>query len=185
VLIEHHGERDLSISNAMRNLFGLFGMFSWALAATCNTMVSNIIGQGQRDKVLFLIRKIVFISTSIAVVICLLLNIFPHAFLSVYGQTDSWVEHAIPVLRVVSVALVMMSFATVWINGVTGTGNSAVNLLIEAVTLVAYSVYVWVVLEVMNLSVTVGWMSEWVYWSFVFTQSFFYMKSGRWKNKVI
>ena len=185
VLIEHHGERDLSISNAMRNLFGLFGMFSWALAATCNTMVSNIIGQGRRDQVLFLIRKIVRISTGISIVVCGLLNIFPHAFLSIYGQTDSWVEHAIPVLRVVSVALVMMSFATVWINGVTGTGNSAVNLLIEAVTLIAYSVYVWVVLEVMKLSVTVGWMSEWVYWTFVFGQSFFYMKSGRWKNKVI
>lgn len=185
LLIEHHGERDLSISNAMRNLFGLFGMFSWALAATCNTMVSNIIGQGKREQVLFLIRRIVGISTGIALVICTLLNIFPHAFLSVYGQTDSWVEHAIPVLRVVSVGLLMMSFATVWINGVTGTGNSSVNLLIEAVTLVAYCVYVWVALEVMQCSIVVGWMSEWVYWAFIFSQSYFYLKGGRWKKKVI
>jgi Na+-driven multidrug efflux pump len=185
VLIEHHGERDLSISNAMRNLFGLFGMFSWALAATCNTMVSNIIGQGRQDQVLFLIRKIVRISTGIAMVVCLLLNIFPHAFLSVYGQTDSWVEHAIPVMRVVSVGLLMMSFATVWINGVTGTGNSKTNLRIEAVTLVAYCVYVWLTLEVMDCSLTVGWMSEWVYWAFLFGQSFFYLRSGRWRGKVI
>ena len=185
VLIEHHGKRDLSISNAMRNLFGLFGMFSWALAATCSTMVSNIIGQGKHDQVLFLIRKIVTISMSIAVVLCLLLNIFPHAFLSVYGQTDDWVEHAIPVLRVVSVGLFMMSFATIWLNGLTGTGNSTVNLLIEAITLVAYGLYVWVALGVLNSSVVVGWMSEWVYWAFMFSQAFFYMKSGKWKKKVI
>jgi len=102
----------------MRNLFGLFGMFSWALAATCNTMVSNIIGQGLEHKVLFLIRKIVFISTGIALVICVLLNLFPHAFLAIYGQTEDWVEHAIPVLRVVSLALVMMAFTTACANGV-------------------------------------------------------------------
>ncbi|MBS1567217.1 MAG: hypothetical protein JST39_22730, partial [Bacteroidetes bacterium] len=172
-------------SNAMRNLFGLFGMFSWALASTCNAMVSNIIGQGKQDQVILLIRKIVRISTGIAIVVCVLLNIFPMAFLSVYGQTDDWVTHAIPVLRVVSLALVMMSFSTAWLNGVIGTGQTAVNLRIEAVTLIAYTVYVWLVLEVMNLSVVVGWMSEFVYWSFMFSQAFLYMRSGRWKNKVI
>ena len=31
ILIEHHGERELAISNTMRNIFGLFGIFSWAL----------------------------------------------------------------------------------------------------------------------------------------------------------
>ncbi|HSC39177.1 MAG TPA: MATE family efflux transporter, partial [Chitinophagaceae bacterium] len=185
ILIEHHGARDLSISNAMRNLFGLFGMFSWALAATCNTMVSNIIGQGLQHRVLFLIRKIVFISMGIALVVGGLLNLFPHTFLSIYGQSDDWIVHAVPVLRVVSLALVFMSFATIWISGVTGTGNSSVNLLIEAVTLIAYVLYVWLALEVFKCSIVIGWMSEWVYWSFIFTQSFFYLKSGRWKNKVI
>ncbi len=185
ILIEHHGKRDLSVSNAMRNLFGLFGMFSWALAATCNTMVSNIIGQGLQHKVLFLIKKIMLISIGIAVAICLPLNLFPHTFLQVYGQTEEWVQHAIPVLRVVSLALVMMSFATVWISGVTGTGNSTVNLRIEAVTIVAYCLHVWLTLGVMNASIVVGWLSEWVYWSSIFTQSFFYLRSGKWKNKII
>jgi Na+-driven multidrug efflux pump len=148
-------------------------------------MVSNIIGQGMHHRVLFLIKKIVIISTGIAVTICLLLNLFPHAFLAIYGQSEDWVQHAIPVLRVVSLALVMMSFATVWISGVTGTGNSTVNLRIEAVTLIAYILYVWLALEVMNASIVVGWMSEWVYWAFIFTQSYWYLRSGRWKNKVI
>jgi Na+-driven multidrug efflux pump len=148
-------------------------------------MVSNIIGQGLQDKVLYLVKKIAFISTGIALVICGLLNLFPHTFLAIYGQTGDWVEHAIPVLRVVSCALVMMAFTTACANGVMGTGNSAVNLRIEAVTLVAYVLYVWVVLEVMNCSIVVGWMSEWVYWTFMFTQSFLYLRSGKWKGKII
>ncbi|KAF0236496.1 MAG: multi antimicrobial extrusion protein, partial [Chitinophagaceae bacterium] len=30
ILIEHHGARDLAVSNTMRNLFGFFGCFTWA-----------------------------------------------------------------------------------------------------------------------------------------------------------
>jgi len=185
ILIEHHGAQDLSISNAMRNIFGLFGMFSWALAATCSSMVSNIIGQGLQHRVIELILKIVKISTGIAVIICLLLNLFPYLFLSVYGQSKEWVDHAIPVIRIVSSALVMMSFTTVCVNAVTGTGNTKVSFFIEFVTIILYCFYVWLVLERLNRSVAIGWTSEWLYWGSMFIMAFVYLKSGRWKGKVI
>jgi Na+-driven multidrug efflux pump len=185
ILIEHHGERELSISNAMRNIFGLFGMFSWALAATCSSMVSNVIGQGLQHRVIELILKIVKISAGIALVVCLLLNLFPYVFLSVYGQSTEWVSHAIPVLRIVSSALVLMSFSTVCVNAVTGTGNTKISFLIEFITIILYCFYVWVVLEHLNLPVAIGWTSEWLYWGSMFTMSFIYLRSGRWKGKVI
>jgi multidrug resistance protein, MATE family len=46
-------------------------------------------------------------------------------------------------------------------------------------------VYVFLVLERWNLSLAWGWGSEWVYWISMFSMSFWYMKSGRWKGKVI
>jgi hypothetical protein len=89
------------------------------------------------------------------------------------------------VVRVVSSALVLMSFSAIWLNAVTGTGNSKVNLLIEFITITAYSLYVYLVLEVFNLSIVIGWMSEWLYWTFIFSLSYFYIKSGKWKYKKI
>jgi multidrug resistance protein, MATE family len=185
ILIEHHGERSLAISNTMRNIFGFFGVFTWAFAATSNTMVSNIIGQGKKEKVIELIRKIVRISTGTAIVIALLLNLFPRVFLSIYGQDENFIIEAIPVVRVVASALVLMSFSTVWLNAVTGTGNSTVNLMIEAAAITVYSIYVYVTLQVFNLPITIGWMSEWLYWTTLFTLSFLYIRSGKWKDKVI
>ena len=185
ILIEHHGPSELAISNAMRNIFGFFGPFVWAFAATTNTMVSNIIGQGMQDRVIDLINKIVRLSTGSAVVVLLLLNAFPSAFLSIYGQDADFIRSAIPVVRVVSSALVLMSFSAIWLNAVTGTGNSKINLLIEAITITAYCIYVYLVLEVFNLSIVIGWMSEWLYWSFIFTLSYIYIKSGKWKMKKI
>jgi multidrug resistance protein, MATE family len=185
ILIEHHGPRDLSISNTMRNLFGLFGMFSWAFSATCSSMVSNIIGQGLQERVRELIIKIVKISMGIALGVFLALNLFPEAFLSIYGQSNEWVNAAIPVVRIVSLALVMMSFSVVWLSAVTGTGNARVNLMIEAVTITVYCFYVWYVLEIRQAGLIIGWMSEWLYWMCMFSLSYFYIRSGRWKGKVI
>jgi len=185
ILIEHHGARALAISNTMRNIFGLFGIFSWAFASTTNTMVSNIIGQGRQEEVIVLIKRIAGISFAISSVIFIILNLFPEWFLSFYGQGDEFIREAIPVVRVVSLALLFMSFATVWLNAVTGTGNTVVNLTIEAITIVLYSVYCYVVLEYLNLPITWGWSSEWVYWISMFSMAYIYLRSGKWKNKKI
>lgn len=185
ILIEHHGARDLAISNTMRNIFGFFGVFTWAFAATTNTMVSNIIGQGMQDRVIELITKIMRLSVGCIIVVFLLLNIFPALFLSIYGQDQAFIEAAIPVLRVVSSALVLMSFSTVWLNAVTGTGSTRINLLIEAITLVVYCTYIYLVLEVFKLNIVLGWMSEWLYWGLIFILSYRYIRSGKWKNKKI
>lgn len=185
ILVEHHGERALAISNTMRNIFGLFGIFCWAFASTTNTMVSNIIGQGKSEEVLPLIRRVVKLSVGISLVLFLLLNLFPVLFLSFYGQGDAFIIEAIPVLRIVSVALLMMSFGTIWLNAVTGTGNTNINLAIETVTIIIYSVYVYLVLEFWNLPITWGWISEWVYWMSMFGMAFLYMRSGKWRGRQI
>ncbi len=185
ILVEHHGPRALAISNTMRNIFGLFGIFCWAFASTTNTMVSNIIGQGKQDEVMPLINRIVKMSLGISIFIFIILNIIPEFFLSFYSQGDEFIAEAVPIVRIVSVALLMMSVGTIWLNAVTGTGNTRVNLLIELVTIVVYCVYVFLVLEYWNLSIGWGWGSEWVYWISMFTMAFFYMRSGKWKGKVI
>src|SRR5258708_5366878 len=179
ILVEHHGRQALAISNAMRNIFGLFGVFTWAFASTTNAMVSNIIGQGMEDRVPELIGKITKLSLSITIVICILLNAFPGLLLSIYGQDEAFIKEAIPVFRTVSLAIVVMSFSIVWLSAVTGTGNTRINLLIEAVTIFIYCFYVYFTLEKWNLSLVVGWISEWVYWLSIFVQAFFDIPSGR------
>lgn len=185
IMIEHHGERDLAVSNTMRNIFGFFGCFTWAFAATANTMVSNIIGQSLQHKVVELTNKIMYWSVGFALLVCLFLNIFPHTFLSIYGQGEDFIVSAIPVLRVVSTALVLMSVSVVWMNAVTGTGNSKMNLISEVAAITFYCVYVFIVLEKMRLPIAWGWASEWIYWATILIPSFWYIKSGRWMYKKI
>ncbi len=185
ILIEHRGEQSLAVSNAMRNIFGFFGSFTWAFAATSNTMVSNIIGQNLIDKVIPLINKIVKWSLGFAFIVFILLNLFAKEFLSIYGQGEGFMLEGIPVLRVVSVALLLMSIATVWLNAVTGTGQSKINLWIEFFAIIVYIAYCYITIEYLQLPITIGWACELIYWICLLIPSYLYIKSMRWKGKII
>ena len=185
ILIEHRGEQSLAVSNSMRNIFGFFGSFTWAFAATSNTMVSNIIGQNMQDKVIPLINKIAKWSFGFALCVCILLNVFAHQFLSIYGQGEDFMQEGIPVLRVVSIALLLMSIATIWLNGVTGTGQSKINLAIEFVAIIIYLIYAYLTIEYYQFPITIGWMCEIIYWLTLLIPSYLYIKSDRWKDKKI
>lgn len=187
ILVERnqHTGYDLALSNMMRNIFGFFGVFTWAFAATSSTMVSNVIGQKRHEEVYKLIWLITQISTGIAIVVAILLNIFPEQVIGLFGKEPGFIAAGIPVLRIVSFAMIFTSFAVIWLNAVTGTGNTKVNLAIEIFSVTLYNVYVFIVLEKLQLSITWGWGSELIYWTAMFIPSFWYIKSGRWKNKVI
>ncbi|NTS43463.1 MATE family efflux transporter [Flavisolibacter sp. BT320] len=182
LLIEHQGQTSLAISNTMRNVFGFFGVFNWAFASAANTMVSNVIGQGKKEAVFGLIKKIMTISMSVSLVFCVLLNFFPDVYFAAFGQGQQFTAEGTPVLRVVSVALVCSAAAAVWLNAVTGTGRSKITFFIELAAIIVYCVYVYVVLEVQRLSISWAWSSELLYWLILFSLSFYYIRSGRWKK---
>lgn len=185
ILIEHRGEQSLAVSNAMRNIFGFFGCFTWSFAATTTTMVSNIIGQDLQDKVIELIHKIMRWSFGFAFIVAIMINIFAAEFLSIYGQGEGFLTEGIPVLRIVSVALLLMSASTIWLSAVTGTGQSKVTLLIEFAAIIIYIIYNYLVLEYYKMPITYGWFSEIIYWLSLLIPSYFYIRTMRWKNKKI
>jgi len=81
--------------------------------------------------------------------------------------------------------MILLSIGTVWLNAVTGTGNSHFTFMIEIVAIIFYCAYVFVVLEMQKMSIFWGWMSEVLYWTILFVLSYLYMRSKKWKSTVI
>lgn len=190
ILIENsgsgdHSERPLAISNTMRTVFAIFGVSVWAFAHTSNAMVSNIIGQKRQEEVLLLVKKIAKLSIVCTAVISLILNLVPGLFLGIFSKEPAFIAEALPVLRMVSAAPLMMSVAAVCLNAVTGTANTRINLGIEIIAIIVYGLYIYLVLDVWKLSLMIAWASEFVYWTVILLLSVVYLRSGRWKNKVI
>lgn len=183
ILIEsRHEDTAKAISNTMRNVFGLVGVFVWAFAGTCNTMVSNLRGQKKDELVIEAITRITYWSIGLCAMTCLFINLFPEIFFSFFGQGDTFIKEAVPVLRMVTGGLLVMSVANIWLNGVTGTGKTKMNLAIEIVAITAYLGYTWFFTKVHYISLAMAWSNELVYWGTVFILSFTFLKSGKWKT---
>lgn len=183
LLIEGRGIEAKAISNVMRNVFGIAGVFVWAFASTTSSMVSNLMGQQREQDVIKLTKRITLWSFGLCFVMVGTLNLFPQLFFRLFGQSSDFIEQGIPVIRVVSLGLLLMSVANVWLNAVTGTGKTNVNLMIEVVAISLYLIYTYYFMKVNYISLSMAWSNEFVYWSSIFIMSALYIFSKKWQKK--
>jgi MATE family multidrug resistance protein len=185
IYVEHLGVTQLAASHILRSVLGIVSIGTWALASTCNTMVSNIIGQGRQEQVLPLVKKIIRISFCYTICVSVFLFFFPSLFFSAYTKDVSIADMGINSLRVLSISSMIMCIATICFNAVIGTGNTLVNLIIEVFCVSMYIVYITIVVQRLRAPLHVAWASEFVYWGCLLLTAGGYLLSGKWKNKVL
>jgi MATE family multidrug resistance protein len=182
LMIEVRGTMAKAISNTMRNVFGIAGIFTWAFSGTCNTMVSNLIGQGKKKIVLLAVQKITLLSFGCCLIIVVLLNIFPDYFFRLFSNETAFWENGVPVIRMVSAGMLLMSVSNVWLNALTGTGQTRINLFIEILAIMLYLIYTWYFMHLHYVSLAMAWSNELIYWGVILVASMWFMRSGRWKS---
>lgn len=185
IYVEHLGNKELAASQILRSIFGVVSIGTWALATTCNTMVSHKIGEGKPQEVIPTIIKIAKLSLWYVIIVGCLLLLFSHSFLSLYRNDESLIALATPSLQIIVLGTLMMSVATVAFNGVVGTGNTLINLTIEVTCVFTYLIYCYIVIQRMQLPLHWAWGSEFVYWGCLLAISAGYLRTGRWKGKMI
>lgn len=184
IYIEHLGITELAVSHILRSVLGIVSIGTWALASTCNTMVSNLLGQGRPDAVVALVKRIILLSLCFALVLSVLLQLFPTDFLAFYTDEQDVVAAGLKSLKVLSYSILVMSVATVCFNALVGMGRTLVNLLVEVACVLLYVVYIIIVIEKMRMPLHIAWASEFVYWGFLLLVAGGYLFSGIWKRDI-
>ena len=185
IFIERMGEQPLAVSNIGRSMYILLMIPGSALATTVNTLVSNLIGAGRKEEVLPFIRKVLRIVLAIALPMALLTFAFPETFARIYTDDASLITACIPVMRVVSIAILFCAAGMLIFNAVSGTGNTRTAFAIEFLTLFFYLSYVFYTSIVHPSPVDVVWMSEFVYWTIIGVLGYWYLLKGNWQKKEI
>lgn len=184
-LIENVGEKELEISNIIRNVYLILSIPCWGLSAGINTLVSNFIGMNKRQAVIPLIHKTIKLNLFVTLILMLPVVVFPQFFLiPLFGLDDidllSWLQPLMPVLF-----LIMITFAVgaIYMNGLIGTGFTEVGLYIQFVATIFYFIYIYIMIKVHYINLAWAWGAEIFYWLFMLIVCIVYLRTPRWKNK--
>lgn len=185
MIIEKMGERSLAISNIVRSAYIVLMIPVFAFGSITNSLVSNLIGEGKSDFVIPVIKKVAILNFALIGSVVLISAFIPRTLISIYTSDPELITQTVPTFYVVMSALVMFSFASILFNGVSGTANTATALWIELATIIIYLAVAWMLAVKLQLSIELVWTSEYIYFLVMSILSYLYLKSGRWRKKVI
>jgi len=185
LMVEKMGKRELAISNIIRSIYVLIMVPVWSFASAANTLVSQVIGEGNMNEVLPVIWrsvKLSFLSVLVLVGICI---INPELVISIYTEELSLIAETKPVLYVIFGAALIFPIAITLFQGVSGTGNTFHAMLIEIFVLVCYLGGVYLLIAIFKLPISGVWTSEYFYAGFLGLISWLYLKFVNWKENKI
>ena len=183
--IEHLGERALAVSNITRSVSGLMWVVLQAFSATCSTLVSNIIGEGHQEKVMSLVKRIMKLSYGLVSAMILGFCLFPEAIARIYTDIPDLIHASVPAMVVMSSSYFLAAGGQVLFLAVSGTGSTKTAFRLELIALVVYMLYCSVIIGMLKLDVAICWTAEHVYSLVLLICSWWYMRSGRWKNRKV
>jgi putative MATE family efflux protein len=181
MIIEQLGQHALAVSNICRSIYMLLMIPIWGLCSACNTLVSNLMGEGLTEKVIPMIKKIVVISFTCTAIIILINLMMPRYIISIYTNDINLIEDSVKVMYVICLALVFFSVGIVMFMGVSGTGNTRVSFTFEIIDITIYQITAFILAIVLKTPVQYVWLVECLYFFLMGIMSYFYLRSGKWK----
>jgi putative MATE family efflux protein len=185
MLVEKMGERPLAVSNIIRSVYIFFMIPGWALCSVVSTLVSSAMGEGKPESVMPIILRFLKVSFFAITIIVLIALLFPRTIISVYTNNAALIEATVPSFYIIMGALIVFSVMSVLFNGVLGTANTKIALGIEAITLLAYLGFTWLIAVHLKWEIEWVWIAEYVYFMLIGLLSLWYLRKGNWRAKRI
>ncbi|WP_029902221.1 MATE family efflux transporter [Prevotella sp. 10(H)] len=178
VTIEHLGKSQLAIANIVRSISTLFFVIVNSFATTTGSLISNLIGAEQSDYIHMVCRKVLKSGYLSGVPIILLAAVFHNQAIGIYTEDVALTEAAFPTFMVMLGNYFMALPAYIYCNAVTGTGNTRAAFLFQCITIVFYLLYLWMISNFEDVSLTMYWLAEYIFVILLFVFSYGFM---RWK----
>ena len=182
VLIEKMGETATGISSITRSIYMILVTPCFAFATTTNTLVSRIIGEGNSDKVFFVINKILKNYMLCTVPIVAFVAIFPLQIVGIYTDDFNFAQLVLPSVFVICSGTIFQGIGNAYFEAVSGTGNTSAALYLEAVILLIYVLFILAMTQ-LTTRVEFVWTAEILYGALLGILCFLYMKYAGWNNK--
>ena len=187
VAIERLGEKQLAVSNIIRSVSTVFFVIVNSFAATTGSLVSNLIGAGEGRSMFRLCGKILRLGYAIGLPLIIIAMLFNQQIIGFYTDNAELIELAQYSFIVMLLNYTFALPGYVFMNAVTGTGNTRIAFIFQISTIVVYLAYLYLLSYCFTTTLPVYLTAEYLFVILLGVQSYAYLKiSGISKgNKVI
>lgn len=183
--IEHLGERQLAISNIVRNVSSFFYMFVSAFASTCTAIVSNLMGRGKTNEVMPVCSRIMKMCALTILPLFIIVMLIPHLVMYIFTENTDLITAAIPSMRVMLLIYAVNVPAYVFFLAVSGTGNTRTAFFIELAATILYVMYINITAVWLKADIAICWISDAVYAIALLVFSVWYLNKANWQHNRI
>ena len=183
VAIEHLGECELAAANVVRSISMLFFVIVNSFATTTISLVSNLIGAKQIEKVMLTCRRVIKLNYIIGISLMLLAFAFSGVLLRLFTNEAAVIHTAFYPFCVMLSTFIISVPAYTYCNTVIGTGNTKIAFIFQMINITIYLVYLFILSRFRNIPLAIYWSAEQLYVIVLFALSLWYLKKNKWQNK--
>ncbi len=173
--IERLGETELAVSNIIKSVSAIFSVIVNALSGVTSSLVSNLIGIGEKRKVFPLCHRIIRLGYATGFPLIMLALLFYHYIIMAYTKNPVIMQAALQPFVVMLLNYFFALPGYVYLNAVTGTGATRAAFVFQMTTTVAYLFSLWV-LSHCKVPLATFWAVEYLFVILLGTQSIIYLK---------
>ncbi len=185
VSIEHLGECELAAANIVRSVSMIFFVIVNSFATTTISLVSNLIGAGESEKIMPVCRRIIKLNYATGIPLILLAFIFSDGILGIFTNDTEIIRTAYAPFCIMLSTFMLSVPAYTWCNTVIGTGHTRMAFLFQMMTIVIYLAYLYLLVCSPGIPLAVYWTAEQVYVVMLFVWSWGYLRRNHWQQKKI
>ena len=183
VAIEHLGECELAAANVVRSISMLFFVIVNSFATTTISLVSNLIGAKQIEKVMPTCRRVITLNYALGIPLMVLAFAFSSVLLRLFTNEVSVIHTAFYPFCVMLSTFIISVPAYTYCNTVIGTGNTKVAFIFQMINITIYLAYLYLLSRTKDIPLAIYWTSEQLYVIVLLVLSLLYLKRNKWQNK--
>ncbi len=183
VAIEHLGECELAAANVVRSISMLFFVIVNSFATTTISLVSNLIGAKQIEKVMPTCRRVITLNYAFGIPLILLAFAFSGVLLRLFTNEVAVIHTAFYPFCVMLSTFIISVPAYTYCNTVIGTGNTKIAFIFQMINITIYLVYLFMLSRFRNIPLAIYWSAEQLYVIVLLVLSLWYLKRNKWQDK--
>ncbi|NQX91948.1 MAG: polysaccharide biosynthesis C-terminal domain-containing protein, partial [Flavobacteriales bacterium] len=184
-LVEKLGGLALKVSHLLRNFYMLAFVITMGIGQTTRTYVSGLIAEKRQSELRKVIKRLIIINLIGVAVLCHGYVLYPTVIASWFFESPEEIEVMVKSMKVISVAITLFCFGSVWLNAIEGAGRTKIGFWLELTSIAFYLCLVYWLTQVSHQPIHIVWMSDYLYFGLLGGLSGLFLLFGNWKNHTI